>query len=92
MDQSSYYYSLFGNSNTPQAPAHYPCLASTVTTLADITPNQVSEVAYNSYDQHNNPTSVTEYDYGSGQVGAELTLMAVASRIWSGGKALAPTR
>ena len=58
--------------NSPQAPVHYTSLFTATTTLADASPNPVSQVKYGNYDQYNNPASVTEYDYGSGAVGAAL--------------------
>ena len=72
MNDASYAYPTIQSPSDPNAPVHYPSLASKTSSLIDATPNQISEVTYDSYDEYLNPTSVTEYDYGSGGVGAKI--------------------
>jgi RHS repeat-associated protein len=55
--------------NGPTAPAHYPALSETDTTLSDS--GQVSSLTY-LYDQYNNRTDTYEYDYGGSPLSGTL--------------------
>jgi RHS repeat-associated protein len=63
----SWYPSQYANGSNE--PANDPRLTQTVTTLVDT--NQVSKQTF-LYDQYNNQTEMSEYDYGTGTAGALL--------------------
>lgn len=60
-----------GFSTGEPGPANYPRVIATKTTLADISPNKVSQKTF-AYDDINNLTDTYEYDFGDGSPGAFL--------------------